>query len=58
MHKDKNSNYHKRHKFTKGLYVFYLEQNYLNHVATKKTQYQNWNKKRKSEKQIDLMGMK
>ena len=45
MHKHKNSSYHKTHKFTEGVYIFYLEQNYLNHFATKKTQYQNWNKK-------------
>ena len=58
MRKHENSSYHKRHKFTEGVSIFYLEQNYLNHFATKKTQYQNWHKKRKSDKQIDLMGMK
>ena len=45
MRKHENSSYHKRHKFTEGVSIFYLEQNYLNHFATKKTQYQNWNKK-------------
>ena len=47
MRKHENGNYmyHRRHKFSEGVNIFYLEQNYLNHFATKKTQYQNWNKK-------------
>ena len=49
MRKHENSNYmyHRRHncKFTERVNIFYLEQNYLNHFATKKTEYQNWNKK-------------
>ena len=43
MRKHENSSYmyHKRHEFTEGVKIFYLEQNNLNHFATKKTQYQN-----------------
>ena len=44
--------YHKRHKFTEGINIFYLEQNYEENSISKLKQ------KGKSDKQIDLMGMK